>query len=540
DFNIDETVNNVVLGLACKIYQDFPLDGSKVFLEDFDIIGSLFAPSINGHDTRLMDQIIIRYNKDEHLSELQVFDKQLVGNSLSTEMVNGKSLSDLINSFILTEANYNGTLSFFDGLSYSLVQQLNNQMLASGNRLSRFSHFLLVQEIDIGPITKILLVQNLEHVSKEFWYSMVLWTTKEQCSHMDRCCHSEFSYWMRVSKSGRLMIDGDAESGRYYPLQNPVARDRDMFFWTNEAVAQSQWCNVSSTGELVLSSKESGETEVLMRMKSAASLSEARSFRRGRRAYIVAGFYFDRKEEEYSGTLVYAFNEVKRQWMEHEFLPSYGTLALDITHDAQNDQLLLAVGTGMGTYSTVYRWNDNENGFNLVQNIPPKYVTSTIWLKHGTLQLLAMSSVDHWSKTGEDCMDFLSGGQVDIYAYHGNVEWIQSIPLHGVVSMLSLNLAGDTFLVAASHQLESIFIYEWKGYEGFSPIQSMFVGQVRHLNAFTIDGDVYMTVAVTSGSSKLMKVILQGEHAAAGPVGRDFSLRKRKRPMHDEKLVSNC
>ncbi|GFS39177.1 uncharacterized protein NPIL_404711, partial [Nephila pilipes] len=179
--------------------------------------------------------------------------------------------------------------------------------------------------------------------------------------------------------------------------------------------------------------------------------------------------------------------------------------------------------------------------FDLLENISPKYVTSTLWLNTRFIHLLAMSSVSSWPKKEGDCLEFLSGGQIDIYAYHDSrVKRIQSLSLRGVVSMISFTLAGDTFLVAASHQLQSVFIYEWKGYAGFSLINSMFVGEVRHLNVFTIGEDVYMTVAVTSGSSKLLKVVLQGKHAVSASDGNYFPLEQRDEAIHEEKFISGC
>ncbi|GBN56944.1 hypothetical protein AVEN_123905-1 [Araneus ventricosus] len=244
--------------------------------------------------------------------------------------------------------------------------------------------------------------------------------------------------------------------------------------------------------------------------------------------------------DDYSSAVVYVFNEVRREWRERQHLPSYGVLSLDITHNKMEDEILLAIGTGMGTYSSIYVWNDAGNEFELLQNIPPKYVTSTLWLKQGSIQLLAMSSVDHWPKKGEDCFEFLSGGQVDIYVYEGRAKWIQSIPLRGVVSMISLTLSGDTFLMAASHQLQSIFIYEWKGYAGFSLIQTVFVGEVRHLNTYTVDDGVYVTVAVTNGPSKLLKVVSQGKHALSVPVRKQIVPRELKDEAIEDKLVPGC
>ncbi|PRD29613.1 UNVERIFIED_CONTAM: hypothetical protein NCL1_28844 [Trichonephila clavipes] len=98
----------------------------------------------------------------------------------------------------------------------------------------------------------------------------------------------------------------------------------------------------------------------------------------------------------------------------------------------------------------------------------------------------------------------------------------------------------DTFLVAASRQLQSVYVYELKGYAGFSLIHSMFVGEVRHLNVFTIGDDVYMTVAVASEPSKLLKVVLQGKHALPKSIENYLPLEQNDEAIHDEKFVSGC
>ncbi|GBN00157.1 hypothetical protein AVEN_129891-1, partial [Araneus ventricosus] len=539
---VDETVNDLFLDLVFRVKQGFPLEGHKTFV-DFYVEGSLSAASINGYDVMKMDEGILRYNRDEILYEVQVFEKSLrAQNSLFTERINGKSLSEMVKSFLSIAGNYNRSLNYFDDLSYSLIRHITGQLQASADRITRFAYFVLVQDIDLGPATKILYGHDFGYAAGEFSHSMVIWTSEKHCAYMERCCHQEFSYWMRVKKSGHLMIDGTPETGRYYPIQNPapITVDKDFVFWTDSAALQSKWCNSSTSGQLLLSSLKASGGKVFLRIKSAPSLSEAKSFWRGQRLYAVAGYYFDRKEDEYSSAVVYVFNEVRREWRERQHLPSYGVLSLDITHNKMEDEILLAIGTGMGTYSSIYVWNDAGNEFELLQNIPPKYVTSTLWLKHGSIQLLAMSSVDHWPKKGEDCFVFLSGGQVDIYVYEGRAKWIQSIPLRGVVSMISLTLSGDTFLIAASHQLQSIFIYEWKGYAGFSLIQTVFVGEVRHLNTYTVDDGIYVTVAVTNGPSKLLKVVSQGKHALAVPIRREIVPRELKDEGIEDKLVPGC
>lgn len=50
----------------------------------------------------------------------------------------------------------------------------------------------------------------------------------------------------------------------------------------------------------------------------------------------------------------------------------------------------------------------------------------------------------------------------------------------------------------------------------------MFAGEVRHLSTYTTGDDIYLTVAVTSGPSKILKVVVQGRHAVAS-LNRDQS-----------------
>lgn len=56
----------------------------------------------------------------------------------------------------------------------------------------------------------------------------------------------------------------------------------------------------------------------------------------------------------------------------------------------------------------------------------------------------------------------------------------------------------------------------------------MFVGEVRHLSTYTIGDDIYLTIAVTSGPSKVLKVVVQGRHAIT-------SLKKDQSYQEDQK-----
>lgn len=54
-----------------------------------------------------------------------------------------------------------------------------------------------------------------------------------------------------------------------------------------------------------------------------------------------------------------------------------------------------------------------------------------------------MASVDHWPAKAIDCGELVSGGQIDVFSYKEHyLEWIQSIPVEGVVSMVSFSVDG--------------------------------------------------------------------------------------------------
>lgn len=69
--------------------------------------------------------------------------------------------------------------------------------------------------------------------------------------------------------------------------------------------------------------------------------------------------------DEYGSTVVYTYDE--RYWSEHQSLPSFGILSLDLITYSQGyrEDVLLALGTGMKTepasYSAVYKWNSDTS-----------------------------------------------------------------------------------------------------------------------------------------------------------------------------------
>ncbi|KAG8201764.1 hypothetical protein JTE90_012823 [Oedothorax gibbosus] len=542
DLSVDGTVNNLVIEMVCRVRPQFPLHGFKVFSQDLHILGSTSAPTINGYDVQQMDSRILRKNREEFVNELQVFVKPLrASNSLYIESVNRISISNITSTYFSIVSNLHRTLNYFDDVLYGFHEQVTGQIEATRSRVSRFAYFTLVQEINMGPTTKILHAYLLEHASSEFSHSVIMWTTRRHCTYMERCCNVEMSHWVRVKKTGLLMVEAEATEGRLYPIHNPapVMIDKDFVVWTNASEVQPKWCGNRYDETLSITLSGSSSFQAFISMRNAPLLSEIKSFSQGH-LYAVAGFFYNRYEDEYSRSVVYVYNEMKREWKEHQILQSFGALSLDIAYytDENVKELLLAVGTGAGTYSSVYIWNNMEHEFELLHNIPSEYVTSTLWVKQGSTQLLAMASVDHWPKKG-DCEGFLSGGQVDIYTYKSReIRWIQSIPVRGVVSMITFDMEGDTYLAAASHQLQSIFIYEWRGYAGFSQVQSMFVGEVRHLSAYTIGEDYYLTVAVTSGPSKILKLVVQGRHSTKSS-SRDQSYQddQKDEASHEDQLV---
>lgn len=99
---------------------------------------------------------------------------------------------------------------------------------------------------------------------------------------------------------------------------------------------------------------------------------------------------------------------------------------------------------------------------------------------------------------------------------------------------------GDTFLVAASAQHQTVYIYEWRGYSAFVEIQSIFVGEVRHLSIYWIEDNAYMSVAVVSGPSKILKMIREGHHSFPKTKFNHVVKQQKDEVSDNPKTVRNC
>lgn len=62
--------------------------------------------------------------------------------------------------------------------------------------------------------------------------------------------------------------------------------------------------------------------------------------------------------------------------------------------------------------------------------------------------LLSLANVDVWPMKEAECSELVSGGQINIYLYKEKLEWIQSIPVGGIVSMVSFSLDGKYFVAS--------------------------------------------------------------------------------------------
>lgn len=68
-----------------------------------------------------------------------------------------------------------------------------------------------------------------------------------------------------------------------------------------------------------------------------------------------------------------------------------------------------------------------------------------------------MASVDHWPVKAMDCGELVSGGQIDVFSYKEHyMEWIQSIPVEGVVSMVSFSVDGK-YMVQSIFEFHEIY-----------------------------------------------------------------------------------
>ncbi|XP_035220567.1 uncharacterized protein LOC118193570 [Stegodyphus dumicola] len=541
DVSVDGTVNEVVLELAVKTKnQAISLEGYKIFIQDFDVSDSMTGSLVNGYDTNSLGYNILRKNKEEFVSNLQVFEKRVhAENSLIAEWINNISISKLTAKFWSVMYSLTNSLSYFTTLSHSVQQLLSIQMEKATNQASRFAYFILIQEITLGPVNKIMHGYS-EQVSSDFSHTVVLWTTRKHCKYTGRCCKADFSFWGKVKKSGEVMIDGDAQPGKYYPIQNfaPFTLDKGFFIWTNATDLQPKWCEDKQDEKMIMASfTESSSFNTLTLIRNAPLLSEIKSFRSGH-LYAVAGFYYDKIDNEYSSAVVYVFDERLREWSEQQILPTYGVLSLDVTkYTYDNTQvILLAVGTGMDAYSSIYKWNENEKAFEVLQNIHSGYVTSTVWFQKESIQMLGMAEVDAWPRKETNCLEMATGGQINIYVYENSLTWIQSIPHRGVISMVSFSLDDETYLVAASNEQQAVSVFQWKGYSRFTLVQSIFAAEVRHLNIYNIHNELFMTIASAFGPSKVLKIQIQGKYEK----GKSYKISSEINEEPKDEAIAGC
>nr|XP_050029863.2 uncharacterized protein LOC126525933 [Dermacentor andersoni] len=525
-----ERINGILREHLVTQSGEYKLSGAKTFVQDVEIRGNLNTVTVNGYNLVELARDVVLVNRPEEIPHSTVFSApiEVVGQITVVGTANGIDVQNLKQNFDAGKDRWKqGAQSMVDALRHHEAV-LQRQHAAYKGQATGLAYFRAFQTLDIP--SRRILTSPVARSLKSPWNTvpadvMILWTAwPTHCLHgRENCCEEFSSEVLNVEPDGALTKGRFALRRRYIPFASQHASTQPGFVvWTN-STSSRLGCERPGAEELALGLLDPrGQfasdqlVRVDLRVTASAFVSDVKMFEFLGSTYLVVAHSFNKYllPSSKGGHIdVYLFAPGQAHWQLHQTLNATGVASIDVVEFDGIVFLSSANSWKQGltsSYSTVYTLSGAVNMFVPIADVPTSLASSTLFLTVDNSLLCAFAS----EKTGlQDQHSWLDAHTepVSIYQHmYGRFQLLQNIPMTGVNAMEHFRFAGDVFFVLGSRHLQTVAIYQWKGYSKFEQVQAISQSPVALKSYWSRAGSLFLAVATECGKTRVFEALPYG------------------------------
>ncbi|GFR03499.1 uncharacterized protein TNCT_476601 [Trichonephila clavata] len=493
------SVNEINLSKVVKTKSQVQpvIEGNKI-LSELSLHSDLNALNFIGN----LSENLCRNNNSEFFDDMVSFPKIKVS-SLNATFINNISVGILWELVSVKNKDINDKM---DNLT-DMINEFDDglEILRSSiDPLSLYVFFELHQMLNLGPTLRFLPVYEGGIYSEKHQLptiEIIAWLDlNETCRHFK-------SVTMNVEPDGSLK-ESKKVQGRVFPFTLHGLQEEIKGFTLH--VDRSKRCTVENQKSDILKMAFASRNESRHTLISPPDsvLLDAKILEIEKDLFLVVAY----KSNAYEKMYLHKYDLFEDTWIEVQKFHTSDISSFDLIHidDLDDFAAYLAV---TGTIDTpgihVYSWDFEMNKFHLDLHISKSVSSSALWV-YTEREVFLLLAKENTKIFKNKVWAPVYSEPIEVYLLKDDMKLNHEINVYGISSLETFSLSGEIYVLAVSRHLQTIYVIQYQGYDGFQVIQEIHAPGVTGVSIFSIKDDILLAIASKTGHTKVLKCIARG------------------------------
>ncbi|CAL1271400.1 unnamed protein product [Larinioides sclopetarius] len=509
NLRIINSLHGIDLNDVVKTSNEFlqnSIDGNKRFLEELKLMShSSISGFVNDIDLENFSENICQKSKFEFLEDM-VYFAGLKASSLYAPNINKVFLESLWSYIHKVEETIHdqldSTTNTINGIKYRL---LNIQDSYNGSS-SFLAYFELHQILNLGFSLRFLPMVEAGIFGEVYQLptnEIFVWINQnENCTNFK-------SLKLTVLSDGTLKESGRMQ-GRIFPFSLRILEEDVQGFKLH--VDRAIRCTSQNrSADLLKTVFTSGNDSVfVIPSQSSSAVLDAKLLETEDGIFIIIAYEIKGNGERIH---VYKYEGIDDTWILSQQFHSSNVSSFDVIYiddDSENPEgYLVVTGKDAASGIYIYLWDFDIKEFIFKSNISKVESTSALW--SSTDQDVFLLLAKEKTKVFKDNVwSFIYSDPVEVYVLEEELKFCYEINIYGISSFDTFKLAGETYVIAASSHLQTVYLLQYQGYSGFQVIQEFSAPGVVSVSVFSSGSDIFLAIASKTGHTRILKCAIRG------------------------------
>ncbi|GBN27034.1 hypothetical protein AVEN_55701-1, partial [Araneus ventricosus] len=509
DLRIINSLHGIDLNDVVKTSNEFlqnSINGNKTFLEELKLMSDFsISGFVNYIDLENLSENLCQRSKFEFFEDM-VYFAGLKASSLYVANINKVSVESLWAHIHNVEETIHDRLDNATDVINEIKYRLLNIKDGNNGSSSFFAYFELHQILNLGSSLRFLPMLEAGVFGEVYQLptkEVIVWINQNET------CTSFKSLKLTVQLDGTLKETGRIH-GRTFPFSLRVIEEDVQGFRLH--VDRAIRCTSESRAADILKTVfTSGNDSVhVMHSPSSSNVLDAKLLETEDGIFIVIAYEIMGNGERMH---VYKYDGINDTWMHCQKFHSSNVSSFDMIYiddDSENPEGYLVV-TGKDATSGIYLylWDFEIKEFIFKSSISKLVSTSALWSStdQDVFLLLAKEKTKVFKN---NVWSFIYSDPVEVYVLKDDLKFCYEINIYGISSFDTFKLAGETYVLAVSPHLQTVYLLQYRGYSGFQVIQEFNAPGVVSVSVFSSGSDIFLAIASKTGHTRILKCVMRG------------------------------
>ncbi|KAF8782974.1 hypothetical protein HNY73_013197 [Argiope bruennichi] len=346
---------------------------------------------------------------------------------------------------------------------------------------SVLAYFELHQVLNVGFSLRFLPILDAGIFGEAYQLSskeMIVWANQN-----DQTCTSFKSLKFEVQQDGTLKETGRLR-GRIFPCSLRVLED-DVQGFKLHVDRASRCTEERKITDIIKTVFTSGDDSVYVMPSSNSVVLDAKLLETEEGIFIIIAYEMRENGERMH---VYEYDGINDNLDKLQKIHSHMSL-LDVTNIRYDSKIQFVFKSSISkVVSTSAFWSNTDKDIYLfLAKEKTKVFKNNVW-------------------------SFVYSEPVEVYVLEDDLKFCYEINIYGILSFDTFRLDGETYILALSPHLQTVYLLQYRGYAGFQVIQEFSAPGVVSVSVFSPGHDIFLAIASKTGQTRILKCVMRGRN----------------------------